>query len=66
MEMVSKIMTAVDLLSSYPSMGRAGRVSGTRELIIPDTPFIVPYRIKNACVEVLRVFHTSQKWPSKP
>jgi hypothetical protein len=27
-------------------MGRPGRVSGTRELVIPKTSFIVPYRLQ--------------------
>ncbi len=30
------------LLRDYPEMGRPGRVPGTRELVIPGTPFIVP------------------------
>lgn len=34
------------LLSENPQMGRAGRVPGTRELVIPNTPFIVPYRVQ--------------------
>ena len=33
------------LLSNNPEMGRPGRVPGTRELVIPRTPFIVPYRV---------------------
>jgi len=31
------------LLSDHPEMGRPGRVPGTRELVIPRTPFVVPY-----------------------
>jgi toxin ParE1/3/4 len=44
------------LLSEHPAMGRPGRVPGTRELMIPDTPFVVPYRVQNSTVQVLRVF----------
>jgi hypothetical protein len=32
------------LLPNSPEMGRPGRVPGTRELVIPRTPFIVPCR----------------------
>src|SRR6266567_2616305 len=32
------------LLTTQPEMGRAGRVKGTRELVISRTPFIVVYR----------------------
>jgi toxin ParE1/3/4 len=51
------------LLSEHPAMGRPGRVPGTRELVIPDTPFVVPYRVQNSTVQILRVFHTARRWP---
>jgi toxin ParE1/3/4 len=51
------------LLSEHPAMGRPGRVPGTRELVIPDTPFIVPYRVQAGTIQVLRVFHTARRWP---
>jgi addiction module RelE/StbE family toxin len=63
--MVEKIEKAVQLLTDFPAMGRPGRVSGTRELVVPDTPYIVPYRVRGATVHILRVFHTSRKWPSR-
>lgn len=51
------------LLARHPDMGRPGRVSGTRELVLPNFPYIIPYRVKEQRVEILRVFHTSRKWP---
>jgi toxin ParE1/3/4 len=51
------------LLSEHPAMGRPGRIPGTRELVIPDTPFIVPYRVQDRTIQVLRVFHTARRWP---
>ena len=33
------------LLTINPETGRPGRVLGTRELVIPRTPFVVPYRV---------------------
>jgi len=62
---VAAIMDAVELLKSYPAMGRPGRVSGTRELVVPGTPYIVPYRVRGDAVELLRVFHAARKWPSR-
>jgi toxin ParE1/3/4 len=38
-------------------------VPDTRELIIPETPYIIPYRIHDGQIEILRVFHTARKWP---
>ena len=52
-------------LPSHPQMGRSGRVSGTRELVIPGTPFIVPYRIRGDQIQILRVYHSARRWPGK-
>lgn len=53
------------LLTSQPEMGRTGRVAGTRELVISQTPFIAVYRINTArrCIEILRFLHGAQQWP---
>ena len=53
------------LLASNPNMGRPGRVPGTRELVIPQTPFIVPYRVRDGAIQILRVFHGARRWPEK-
>lgn len=60
---VLAIEQAVQLLASHPAMGRAGRVEGTRELVVTGTPYIIPYRVREDRVEVLRVFHAARKWP---
>jgi len=52
-----------ELLSDTPQIGRAGRMPGTRELVIPKTPFIVPYRLVGETVQVLRVYHGARQWP---
>lgn len=51
------------LLARHPDMGRPGRVPGTRELVLQHFPYIIPYRVKEQRVEILRVFHMSRKWP---
>jgi toxin ParE1/3/4 len=51
------------LLATNPGMGRAGRVPATRELVIPGTPYIVPYRVVDKTIQVLRVFHSARRWP---
>ena len=57
-----RIKKMVDLLSEQPYLGRQGRVHGTRELVISGLPYIVPYRVKNNVVQILRVFHGARKW----
>ncbi len=46
-------------------MGRPGRVLGTRELIVSSAPYIVPYRVKNNFIEILRVLHVAMEWPEE-
>jgi toxin ParE1/3/4 len=41
------IQRVEELLPDHPYTGRPGRVSGTRELVIQRTPYIVPYRVRN-------------------
>ena len=60
---IQRILTAVTVLEEHPSLGRSGRVEGTRELIIAGTPFLVPYRIRRDQVEVLAVLHSGRRWP---
>jgi len=60
---ILRIVTTVSLLKEQPGIGRTGRVSGTKELIIRNTPYIVPYRVRDDAVQILRVYHTSRKWP---
>lgn len=59
----AKILLCVETLALHPHLGRPGRVTGTRELVVADTPYILPYRIYKNCVEVIAVFHGRQPWP---
>ncbi len=57
------LLEAVERLAELPNLGRPGRVVGTRELIVPGTPYVIPYRLRGDRLEVVAVFHTRQKWP---
>jgi len=57
------IEISVSRLADFPESGRPGRVLGTRELVVTDTPFIVVYRIEPAALLILRVLHGAQRWP---
>ncbi len=50
------------LLTRHAAIGRAGRVLGTRELVIGNLPYIIPYRVRDGEIEILRVLHTSRRW----
>jgi toxin ParE1/3/4 len=61
---VLRILHTVErLLPDTPHMGRPGRVSGTRELVIAQTPYIVPYRVQREVIQILRVYHSARRWP---
>jgi addiction module RelE/StbE family toxin len=60
---VMRIVSSVQQLASFPMSGRPGRVRGTRELVVSDTPFIAAYTIAKAKIVVLAVYHGAQQWP---
>lgn len=64
LDQLDKIEQQTDRLIQYPEIGRPGRKSGTRELVIQKTNFIVVYRLnsKVQSIVILRVLHTSQAY----
>jgi len=60
---VYEIWRVSNLLKEQPDLGHPGRVAGTRELYVFGTRYILPYRIINDEIQILRVIHTSRKWP---
>lgn len=62
---VQRVLEAVAMLPEKPGMGRPGRVAGTRELVVLNTRYIVPYRVRGQTIEILRVFHTSRRLPER-
>ncbi|MXN47187.1 type II toxin-antitoxin system mRNA interferase toxin, RelE/StbE family [Shinella kummerowiae] len=59
---VARIVTAVDTLAELPATGRVGRIKGTREVVLADIPYIIPYRVGRD-IEIITVMHAHQKWP---
>ncbi len=62
---VNEVWRLTQLLKEQPAMGREGRVPETRELILHNYPYIMPYRVRNKTIQILRVFHTHRKLPRK-
>ena len=58
-----EIERQINVLLAHPKMGRPGRVTGTRELVISSTPFVVIYRLQGQSIDVLRLLHSAQQWP---
>jgi toxin ParE1/3/4 len=59
----TRIEDGVKRLALFPEMGRTGRRTGTRELVIPATNFIVAYRISVDTIDIIAVLHGARKWP---
>lgn len=58
---ILKIIDSVKTLLQAPHRSRPGRIPDTRELVLTSLPYLVPYRVNNGTVQVLRVFHTAQQ-----
>jgi toxin ParE1/3/4 len=61
-QIATTLLDAVERLAELPSLGRPGRVAGTRELVVPGTRYVIPYRLRGDRLEVIAVFHGRQKW----
>jgi len=59
------LLDAVERLAVLPTLGRPGRLAGTRELAVSGSPYVIPYRIQGNRLEILAVFHGRQKWPRR-
>ena len=57
------VYEAAGSLTDMPQRGRKGRKPGTRELAVPNFPFIVVYRAEEETAEIIRVLHSAQQWP---
>lgn len=57
-----EIAAATHLLLTQPEMGRPGRVVGTREWVVKQTPYFLVYELRDDTLWVLRVIHGKQHW----
>jgi addiction module RelE/StbE family toxin len=60
-----QIVVAVRRLIEVPESGRPGSIAGTRELVIPRTPYVAAYLVLPEMVRILRVLHGAQIWPEQ-
>lgn len=58
------LLSSTERLTEFPQTGRAGRVPGTRELVLVKYPFIVPYRIEGSEIQILHVLHSARNLPT--
>lgn len=51
-------------LPNHPHMYKAGRVEGTREIVVQPN-YIVVYAENDNVIYILRILHARQQWTSK-
>jgi len=61
--MAGRVREAVEHLREHPNMGRPGRLTDTKELVVSGTPFIAVYWIRKGSIQILRLLHHAQRWP---
>ncbi|MGB3788226.1 MAG: type II toxin-antitoxin system RelE/ParE family toxin [Phormidesmis sp.] len=57
-QVAARLKSIVQKLATMPSLGKSGRVSGTKELVTPKigkTFYVVVYRVREERLEILRV-----------
>ena len=57
------IYAAVTLLIDHPHRGRPGKLVGTRELVLPQMPYVIVSVVKEGLIDVLRILHGARSWP---
>ena len=62
---VQRIFAAPASLATLPGAGKPGRVPGTREWRVRNTPYALVYAVREGCVYILRVMHDSRQFPEQ-
>ena len=62
---LARIHATISTLETLPNASRAGRVTGTRELLIHRLPYIAVVKVDERAqlVYVLTILHTARKFP---
>lgn len=63
--MLERILSAVELLQHNPELGRPGRITTSRELILKPLPFVLAYRVRRNKIEIAALLHGARKWPEQ-
>jgi plasmid stabilization system protein ParE len=57
---VRRIRAAAEGLARLGDIGRPSRVPGLRELSVRNAPYVIAYRVEDAAIDILAVYHTAQ------
>lgn len=60
-EVREKINISINLLREFPEIGTK-KEPNIRVYPVLKTKYVIVFRVKNDELEIIRIFHTSQKW----
>jgi plasmid stabilization system protein ParE len=63
--MAMRIVDAALKLEQHPSLGRPGRIAGTREWVIARTPYVMAFERSDEATTILFVRHAARRWPGR-
>jgi toxin ParE1/3/4 len=61
--LIDKLYTTALRLGQFPKLGKGGCVKGTRDLVVPGTPFYLSYRVVDEGIHILAVVHGARRRP---
>ena len=61
----ARVVDAIDMLGTHPYAGRIGRIVGTRQFAVPQSPFLIIYEVNQPqdTLWVVAVFDGRRRWP---
>ena len=62
-KIANEIWQSANRLLDNPQIGRAGRVSGTKEWVVTNYKYTIAYRVRNGYLEIIRVLPDRKLWP---
>ncbi len=62
-DLVRSIYHAPEALLEFPRLGRPGKRTDTRELVLSPLPWVVVYTVRDDVVHIVRILHAAQRWP---
>ncbi len=60
---LDRVEAQMPLLERFPFIGRSGHVAGTRERVVPGTPYILIYQIDQDEIVILNILHGARNFP---
>ena len=68
MRVVMRLRDGLEQLTTFPQMGRVGRVTETRELVFSDLRYIAVYNVHTDRkeIEILNIIHAARRYPPEP